>query len=343
MKIVVVNFAASEGGALSVLNEFVDNIKKSQTKHDWYFLLSGAYFEETQNIKIINLKKYKNPFRRITFDFFLGSKIINKIKPDVVFNMQNNFVRGVVGPQIIYLHQAIPFQENKKFSFIKSNERKYAFIQYGLGTMIKRGLKKANKIIVQSHWMKDSLLKLSIEEEKIFVFSPSVTIEKNNIVSSYRMDQFFYPTSDYIYKNIDIIDKASSLIEYLNFNVEITITRDLTSKKIHSVGYLPKSNVFKKYKSKVMIFPSVIETFGLPLLEARLSNAVIIAADTPFAREILKNYNNAYYFDSYEETQLALLMKECIEGKIVRKSNEKQNNKLSNTWDLVLETIENVD
>ena len=48
--------------------------------------------------------------------------------------------------------------------------------------------------------------------------------------------------------------------------------------------------------ARTLIFPSFIETFGLPLLEARESGAPVLAADTPFAREILANYEKAEFF-----------------------------------------------
>lgn len=72
----------------------------------------------------------------------------------------------------------------------------------------------------------------------------------------------------------------------------------------------------KKYESDVLIFPSYIESFGLPLIEAAVSGDIILAADTIFARELLKNYNNAYFFKYNDADSLSELMKKIINHEI---------------------------
>ena len=61
-------------------------------------------------------------------------------------------------------------------------------------------------------------------------------------------------------------------------------------------GSLPREKVFEFYTNSVLVFPSYLESFGLPLLEARLIGAPIIASDTSFSREILEGYDNAVFF-----------------------------------------------
>ena len=44
------------------------------------------------------------------------------------------------------------------------------------------------------------------------------------------------------------------------------------------------------------MFPSIVETFGLPLLEAKLSKTKIFCMETDFSREILTGYESALFF-----------------------------------------------
>jgi glycosyltransferase involved in cell wall biosynthesis len=69
-----------------------------------------------------------------------------------------------------------------------------------------------------------------------------------------------------------------------------------------------------------LIFPSYLETFGLPLLEARFFNAPIAASDRPFAREILEGYSNADFFDPFSPDDLANKMKKYLEANSSRRS-----------------------
>ena len=44
-----------------------------------------------------------------------------------------------------------------------------------------------------------------------------------------------------------------------------------------------------------MVFPSYIETYGLPLIEAASLGVPIIAADLPYAREVLDGYEGVTF------------------------------------------------
>ena len=64
MRIVVNDIAATPnaGGVYSILEDFYNEVVKNDNKNKWFFLLSGKYFKETDNVKIIvreDLKKSK--------------------------------------------------------------------------------------------------------------------------------------------------------------------------------------------------------------------------------------------------------------------------------------------
>ena len=74
------------------------------------------------------------------------------------------------------------------------------------------------------------------------------------------------------------------------------------------------------YDRCTLLFPSYIETFGLPLAEAAQSGNPILAADTPFAHEILAEYGNAYFFQPSDCGRLAELMQDVLDGRIVKRA-----------------------
>lgn len=340
MKIVVVDFAASEGGALAVLKDFAQAVKKYGRNHQWVFLLSEHHIEESPNIslKIIS----KNRVNRLAFDDFNGAKIINKMDPDVVVNFQNTVIQNILAPQIIYLHQPLPFQKQVDYNFFKKSELRYAIIQKIIGKRIKKGLPKAEKIIVQTEWMKEAVKEeVQLEDEKIYVVPPDIdTNVPDSKNKQLNYNKFFYPTGDLHYKNINILEEASKIINDLDFEIEITIDRFLNNKHINTIGKIPREAVFKKYAETILLFPSKIETFGMPLAEARKIGTIIIASDTKFSREILKDYNNAYFFDPNNAKELSEIMKKCIKGCILKKpNNEKNIVPQQNSWKTVIDTI----
>lgn len=53
---------------------------------------------------------------------------------------------------------------------------------------------------------------------------------------------------------------------------------------IEFAGVLKRDELFGWHARAALLFPSCLESFGLPLLEAKMHSAPVVAADTPFGR-----------------------------------------------------------
>ena len=62
----------------------------------------------------------------------------------------------------------------------------------------------------------------------------------------------------------------------------------------------------------MLLFPSYIETVGLPVYEAKSLGCPILVSDCAYARNIVNNYNKAEFFSWNDEKALAELMKKYI-------------------------------
>lgn len=71
------------------------------------------------------------------------------------------------------------------------------------------------------------------------------------------------------------------------------------------IGFLSREEVFDWYSKSILLFPSYIESFPLPLREARLTGAPILASDMPFSREILHNYEKSKFYKITDAEKLA--------------------------------------
>ena len=345
MRIVVNNIAANKGGAMTVLKDFYACVCENDKENQWIFLLADKYFEETENVKIITLPEIKkNPFKKILFDFITGKKYINNLKPDVVFSMQNIMTFGVKAPQIVYLHQPLPFQKQKKFSFFKSSERNLAVKQYIVGAIIKKSVKKADKIIVQTKWMQESVCnKCNVNKEKVVNILPNAKniAKKTNNYDAFDNTKFFYPTSQVLYKNNELVFTVSNMLntENIKHHVELTLNEDKSRFSVNCIGRIAYEEVVEKYNTSTLIFPSYIETFGYPLAEARQAGTIILASDTDFSRELLCGYENAYLFNPFKPEELASLMKKVISREIERKETESFLEPLQDNWKNIMNEV----
>ena len=343
MRIVVNDIAASVGGAMTVLRDFYACVCEYGKEHEWIFLLNDRYFDERENVQIIVLDEIKkNPIKKVLFDFFTGKQFIEKLKPDVVFSMQNIITFGVKAPQVVYVHQPLPFQHIKKFSFFRAEERSIAIKQRIVGAIIKKSIKYADRVIVQTVWMKKAVCQdCAIQAEKVTQCRP-VCMEMGNIAQPWELNpqSFYYPTSNVVYKNNQLIYDASAILDArgIQHRVELTIAPENSSGSVQCIGRVPFEQVIEKYQTATLVFPSYIETFGYPLAEARQMGTIILAADTPFARELLDGYENAYFFEFNKADQLSVLMEKVILGEIKRKST-KTANETVNCWIPVMDCV----
>lgn len=344
MRIVVNDIAASSGGALTVLREFYHCIRENDRENEWIFLLGDNLLEETENIQIKVLKDVKaSGWKKLCFDFVTGKKYIHSLQPDVVISMQNIITFGVKVPQIVYIHQAIPFQTCKKFSFFKKSERKLAVYQHIIGRIIKLSAKKSDKVIVQSEWIRQAVCKMChLSAEKVTKAMPNVkAIDVQTDAESFQKEQFFYPTSGGIYKNNRILMEASQMLTQkgIAHKVTMTLPPEKSRGSVACIGRIPYEQVLEYYRTGTLVFPSYIESFGYPLAEAKAVGTLILAADTPFAREILDGYPNARFFDPFRSDALAGLMGAVVAGEITREPVSGQQKNAQDSWLTVLNEL----
>ena len=66
------------------------------------------------------------------------------------------------------------------------------------------------------------------------------------------------------------------------------------------------------YAQSILLFPSYLETVGLPICEAMSVGAPVLLSDCLYARDVAKEYANARYFVKDNAAALAQLMEVCI-------------------------------
>jgi glycosyltransferase involved in cell wall biosynthesis len=359
MKVMVFDVPAESGGALSVLKEFYDSVRNHHDKSiTWYFVLSVPELVETENVKVLRFPWIKKSwFHRYFFDRLVASKLVEKYKIDKVFSLQNLIIPNVKQKQSIYLHNSLPFV-SYRYKFL---ENKYLWVyQNVIGRSMINSIKMADFVIVQTQWMKQACIeKSTVNKDKVTVVTPFVNLEHNGFFepNDSSMQTFFYPASGADFKNHKIIIKACMRLKEQgihNYQVIFTLTGN-EDKRVQSlyqrakeldlpidfVGFLTREQVFDFYNKSVLLFPSYIETFGLPILEGRISKTVIIASDCNFSHEILDGYENSYFFNPFNDEQLAFIMKDLIQNKKyvpVTTANIRSN---TNSWVTVIEMILN--
>ena len=321
MKTIVVNNpAARSGGALTILKEFLDKISTLECNRKFFIIVSLEDLKkyETDKIRICVIKTQGFKERILWDNYKLKKYLKNKrIEPNLFLSIQNtgvNLNKNI--PQIIYYHQAISLVD-LKWCFLKKDHRLYWMYKNIYPIFIKQQISKVKKVIVQTKWVKEEFSKkFKYPKEDIFLIKPNIKIINKDIVKEIPKTKFriFYPAAPLVYKNHEMIIEALDLLKKENLNliknVECIFTfskgenlkldnlikrysLENTIKLIDKISY---EKVLEYYKSSdLLIFPSYLETLGLPLLEAKQFKLDILAIDLSYSREAIGTYKKSMF------------------------------------------------
>lgn len=327
-RIMVFYVSAESGGALSVLNDFYSDVRSAEDEDArWTFVLGKAELQETENIRVLRFQWLKKSWlHRLVFDHIIAPRLVRQYRPDMILSLQN-----VVAPhtnvfQVLYVHQSLPFVD---FRFRIRENLLFWVYQNVIGRIIFSSIKKADKVIVQTRWMKKACVgKTGVDESKIHVVPPRITREPKAFFEPTKkaLSTFFYPAAPYPYKNHGIVlDACKILVERgcSDFSVIFTFHGDeneyarlllLRAQEeklpIEFVGSLSREDVFAWYTRSILLFPSYIESYPLPLKEASIHRGVILASASSFSYEILGEYDGASFFPPFDANALSGLMRQ---------------------------------
>ena len=274
-------------------------------------------YNKPENSKIHIPKNYllKNYWR-----LYGLNKIIQKENLQIFHGLSNEIPLGLNEKikSVVTIHDVI----FKKYpQFYNSFDR---FI-YSLKTYY--SCKKSDKIITVSKQTKEDLIKyFKINPEKIEVIYQSCHIAFKTPLKNINISKKYKLPKDYILfvgtiekrKNLLLIIKAIKNLEKINLvcigkktNYFNEIIKYIKKEKMENRIFFPKVNNMKDlasiYKlSKGLVYPSIYEGFGKPIVEAMYSEIPVIISNSNIFKEV--GGPNSYYFEKNNINQLSKLI-----------------------------------
>lgn len=309
--------ALDRSGALGILCQFVENIPEDNWQ--WLIFVSDkiSLCALQPNVRIEPITGVKSMCKRLWWDAF-GLNIWlkkNFIEPIACISLQNTGIRVSKKniPHFIYYHQSIPFFKYS-WNIMKVEHHTFWFYKYIYPIFVRLFLRKNTRIFVQLDFIKKGFVrKYHHSADNIEVFSPSVIIPLKNERIDLPQDNLnlFFPATPHFYKNHRIIIKAVNGVSQL-VKLYLTIEPSNYGKNVECLGIIPYDKVCAMYNScDALLFPSYIETYGLPLLEAAMVGLPILAADLPYAREVLSGYAGVK-FVKYDDVDAWVKAIDCL-------------------------------
>ncbi len=267
----------------------------------------------------------KNDLRKFKIDLYHG------LSHEIPFNIQQTKIKSVVT-----IHDLIFERYPSQYSKIDVQIYRKKFLY---------ACRNANHIIASSEQTKNDIVEFyKIEKEKITTCYQSCNprfektcseTEKNTIKKKYDLpDQFFLSVGSIIErKNLLNVCKA---IQLLNTEIPLVVIGDGKEYKQEVKNYIQKNNLQKKivflaeniesnslgygtaadfpaiYQLAIaLIYPSVFEGFGIPILEALWSKLPVITSNISSLPEV--GGDAAIYVNPKNELDIAAGLKKIVE------------------------------
>lgn len=186
------------------------------------------------------------------------------------------------------------------------------------------GIKNCDEVWVQSETIKRGLLRkfpatpvriVTLVDDSLYLSANFLSDSGSQKNEKYNQYKFFYPADSVAHKNHKNLLMAWYELSKKEIYPKLVLTLSAeefallkNSLNIHNydfenivnLGRISREEVLAELKnSSALIFPSLAETFGLPLLEAKIAGTPIIASELDFVREVCnpkESFNPRSYY-----------------------------------------------
>lgn len=336
MKTIVVSAVnIRRGGTLRILRDCLSCLSAMSRQGD-YRIVAVVHDKELAHfdgIEYIEIPWTVGSWaRRLWCEYVTLHKLSHKLEPvDLWFSLHDTSPRVHARMQAAYFQTAFPFMKLKRNDF----KFDYKIALFGLLTRFayRINIHRNRYIVVQAEWLRRNFSRMfGIAPEKFIVAPPEETVpEYSTTAACGSLYRFAYICGPDCHKNIELLCESARILENRigkdRFRVSLTLSGAENKYaswikrewggvgSIEFLGYLSREDVDRCYAAAdCLVFPSRIETWGLPISEFRHSGKPMLLADLPYAYEAAAGSPAVAFIDIDNPENLAARMQELVEG-----------------------------
>lgn len=194
-------------------------------------------------------------------------------------------------------------------------------------------------VVVQQDWIRQRFTRLfHLPESRVIVAHPDISSLPATVIHLPATPfRFVYPALPRVFKNMEVIVEAVELLKQQTttpFEVVLTIdgtenpyaryVQTLAAKfpEIKLIGLQNKAGMEQLYQTaSCLLFPSKLETWGLPITEAKQYRLPMLVSDLPYAKETVGNYEAVSFFTPGDAAILSKLMMQVLHNHLTFDGN----------------------
>ncbi len=334
--IVISGINLYEGGPLSIYYDCLDAVWRTGLYKEYRiiaFVHKKELFQKYKDIvKIVELPKSRRSYmHRLYYEYIFFHGFSKMYHIDVWFSLHDMTPFVKADRIYTYCHNPGPFMK-KDITKIKYSLKMVLFA-FLYRYVYRINIASADAVIVQQDWMRKEFYKM-YPVRNVIVARPDMprAHEFTDRSRKNKKTVFIYAAYPRYFKNFEAVLDACWMLEHKEFhNFELWITIDGTENKyakelykkysilnnVRWMGILDRNELFCRYEeADCLVFPSLLETWGLPVSEFKKTGKGMILADLPYAHEALGSYDKVLFFDTDSVGSLAKAMAQVIRGSV---------------------------
>jgi glycosyltransferase involved in cell wall biosynthesis len=322
-----VNF--TEGGPLTVLRECLASAAAVlPAQCELIALVHGADLIKESRVRFVPIPSSKRSwFHRMYWEWFGFYRISRELKPALWLSLHDVTPRVSATRQAVYCHNPSPFYRIRLRDAMM--EPRFLIFNQLYALLYRLFIGRNYCVIVQQEWLRAEFIR-RMGHLPVVVAHPSFrAVERPSYTKSGPAFVFIYPALPRVFKNFETLCAAAQILAsrgISGFEVRLTIDgsenrysrwlrqRFSDTAQIQFIGRKTKDEMATQYEQAcAVVFPSKLETWGLPITEGKAQVLPLIVADLPYARETVGNYDLVSFFPAESSEALANLMQAMIE------------------------------
>jgi glycosyltransferase involved in cell wall biosynthesis len=331
-KIVISAVNLTEAGPLSVLRDCLAYASRELTgRYEVIALVHKASLVDAPGVQLHEYPASKRSWLIRLYLEYLGFRPLSRrLQPFLWLSLHDTSPNVSAGRTAVYCHNPAAFYRLRlKDAWL---EPRFAMFALAYGLLYSINLRSNRFVIVQQDWIRREF-ETRYGIGNVIVAHPDAGDAPASPMPLQKSNRtvFFYPALPRVFKNFEVIGGAVERLRAAglrDFEVRITIdgrenayARSVAQAlgslpEIRFIGRQTREAVYAQYReASCLLFPSRLETWGLPITEFKSLDRPILVADCRYAAETVGAYGNAAYFGPDDPDRLAELMRSVIEDR----------------------------
>ncbi len=295
-----------QGGTLTILIESLDAAAE-YLSDEWNIvaIVHDVQLIKNPRVQLVAFPDSKRSWlRRVIFEWWYVGRWSKNLKVDLWLSLHDITPRVRAKRQAVYCHNPSPFY---RLSFREAIlDPKFMLFNLFYKYLYRINMHRNFAVVVQQDWLRVAFRNIYNHRNIIVAHPVQPRISLHSEVNRNKTI-FLYPTLSRFFKNIEVLcQAAASLPDQIQDQIEIRLTIDGSEswyarnlkhsfghvKALRFIGRQNRSEMAMQYSQcDVVLFPSKLETWGLPISEAKTLGKALLVADLPYAHETVGTYS----------------------------------------------------